>query len=307
MKFNVSPNAYSAVFSMPCEAVDKHIKLAGAVQLKVLLAAFRNVSFGIDSDKIAEMLSIPKADVEDSLRYWVSAGLLTMPDAEVTVSPKTEEKKGNVRAAVRPTREEVAQRGFEDEQVAFLLREAQNKFGRGLKTSEASTLLWLYDDEGMSVALIIMLLEYAVSENCCNVRFVERTATEWLKAGVTDIVSAEKQIAEAAKRKTAWRIVENAFGLERRQPSKAESETAYKWVNEWGMTRELLRAAYDACVDTTSHFSMQYIKKIIDEWHKAGVKTVDDIPERKSGAKRGKESFAAYDIDDVEKMLNSDD
>ena len=49
------------------------------------------------------------------------------------------------------------------------------------------------------------------------------------------------------------------------------------WVTEWGYGYDIIREAYEVCVNTTSQFSIPYIKKIISEWHKSGVKIVDDI------------------------------
>ena len=67
----------------------------------------------------------------------------------------------------------------------------------------------------------------------------------------------------------------------------------------------MLKAAYDACVDGISEFSMPYVSTIIEKWHKNGYKKPQDI----NGADKPKqqESFAAYDIDLFEKMLNTKD
>ena len=67
------------------------------------------------------------------------------------------------------------------------------------------------------------------------------------------------------------------MGIEHRSPSKAELDTANKWVNDWHYGRDIIRLAYEACVDATSKFSFPYIRKIMEKWHSAGVKTVDDI------------------------------
>ena len=77
MEYSVNPAKLGAVFMLPCEVVDKHIKLAGAVQLKVLLFAMRNLSEGITAAKIAAALSLPEVDVADALLYWTESGILT--------------------------------------------------------------------------------------------------------------------------------------------------------------------------------------------------------------------------------------
>ena len=265
-------------FAVPTSVVDKHIKLASASHLRVLLWCLRNQSF--DSHAVAAALKLDADTVEDAFMYWCDSGVLGKTDAApVTASePAAPVRKTAVHGnAVKPTREEVAKRGLECEEIAFILREAELKFGRMLRQSELSTLTWLYDDQGLSASLILMIVGFAVAEGRPNIGFIERTAIEWVNDGVTDIDAAEKRLVKMRQSRTAWHLVETAMGIEHRSPSKTELETADKWVNEWGYGRDILRAAYEACVDSTSKFSMPYIKKIISEWHKAGVKTADDI------------------------------
>ncbi len=308
MDYYLNPAALSAAFPVPSDVVDRHIRLAGAVQLKVLLFALRHQADGADADAAAQALGIPAADVGDALRFWCDAGILLPRQAPVPAEPEkpAEQQKKAVRAAaVKPTREEIARRGAESEEIRFLLSEAQQKFGRGLRQSEASTLVWLHDDEGMSVALILMLVEFARSQKKCNVGFIERTAVDWINSGVDSISAAEQRISDLARQQTAWGIVSSAMGLEQRLPSAKELTLADLWVTEWKFSREMLRAAYDQCVDATSRVSMAYIKKILERWHRDGVTSPDAIP-RAASAKKP-ESYAAYDLDLVEAMLDRDD
>ena len=48
MGYKVNPESLSAVFMVPSQIVDKHIKLASGQQLKVLLWILRNASEGFD-------------------------------------------------------------------------------------------------------------------------------------------------------------------------------------------------------------------------------------------------------------------
>lgn len=268
-------------FAVPTSVVDKHIKLASATHLRVLLWCLRFSNY--NTDAVSEGLRLDVDSVEDAFMYWHEAGVLgkTEDAAPITQLPKQAEKPaakkivtGNI---IKPTREEVAKRGLECEEIAFLLHEAELMLGRTLRHSEASTLTWLYDDQGLNASLILMIVGFAVSEGRPNIGFIERTAVEWVNDGVSDIESAEKRLVTMRQSRSAWHLVETAMGLEHRSPSKSELETADKWVNEWGYGRDIIRLAYETCVDTTSKFSMPYIKKIISEWHKADVKTIDDV------------------------------
>ena len=281
MGYFLNSSELCSAFAVPTSVVDKHIKLASAVHLRVLLWCQRMGNYNVES--VAEGLKLDTDSVEDAFMYWHEAGVLGKTgDVSISVS-KTETKSvikpktavlGN---AIKPTREEVAKRGLECEEIAFILQEAELRFGRYLRDSEKSTITWLYDDQGLSASLILMIVGFAVSEGRPNIGFIERTAIDWINNGVTDVESAEKRLVDMRNRRSAWRIVETAMGLEHRSPSKTELETADKWVNEWGYGRDIIRLAYETCVDNTSKFSMPYIKKVMAEWHKAGVKTVEDI------------------------------
>lgn len=307
MKYRINPAELTSVFTLPCRVADEQLKLTGAVQLKVLLWVYRHISEAPDSAAIAKAIGVPEADINDALRYWCDAGILLCADEPaVTVpAPKNEVPKKTVSPQTRkPDRVEVSKRGLECPEIAFLLQEAQQLFGRCLRQSEASTLVWLYDDEGMGVAVLLMLIQYAVSEERCNIGFIERTALDWIDSGVTDLKTAEAKLNELARRKTAWGIVCRAFSMDRRAPSKKEQETAYKWIEEWKYGQDILKAAYDACADSISKFSFPYIDKIITGWHKQGVKTLDDIENIEKPEK--KNSYGTYDLSLAEKMLDSD-
>ncbi|MEG1887599.1 MAG: DnaD domain protein, partial [Oscillospiraceae bacterium] len=134
--------------------------------MKVLLLALRKNDF--TTATIADILKISDSDVVDSFNYWADAGVLISTE-NVKIADPIVPKKAVKKQITKPSREEVTRRGFESPEVVFLLREAELKFGRALRQTEASTLLWLFDDEGMDISLILMLLEYAIGEEKINV------------------------------------------------------------------------------------------------------------------------------------------
>ncbi len=307
MKYFLNASAMNAPFFVPSSVADKHIKLATANQLKVLLVFLKNVSLGTSPKDIAEFLRIPESEVIDALNFWVEREIVLTDGKDAVSAPEEKVSAAPVRsAAIKPSREEVSAASMSDPKISFLIGEAEMKLSRGLRDGEIRTLCWLYLDHGMDVSLILMLVEYAVSEGKATVSFIENTALSWLAAGVTTLSEAEEQIEERNRRKTAWGIVLTAFGMDYRMPSDKELEFAGKWVVEWEFKKELLREAYNICVDKNAKLSMAYINKILEKWHKDGVKTVEDT---KNTAKQKKENtdFATYDKSLVEKLLNKDD
>ncbi len=309
MDYSLSPKAISSPAVIPSEVIDKHLKIASGEQLKVLLYFVKNAYSGIEAEDIASYFKMPLSEVFDALNFWADAGILLK--AETTEKVSNVKTKLAVKAlSVKPTREEIALLSSQDSMVGFLIREAELKFRRALRASEMQTLVWLYSDYGMDISLILMLVEYAISEGKKNIGFIESTALIWIEAGIDSITAAEKFIEEQARKKTAWSIVSRIFGLDHRSPSSKELEFSSCWINEWKLKKDLIKEAYDRCIDAKGNISFSYINKILDSWHKKGITTVEEIDTKEKSpakSKGGKSNFSTYDKELIDKLLNSDD
>ncbi len=307
MSYILNSTAMASPVFVPASVVDSNLKLASHTQLKVLLVFLRNMTSGNNSEEnISSFLNLPLSEVNDALEFWAQAGILVStanpqkPETNKTSKPKTVKS-----VSVKPTREEVAEVALSDPKLSFLLGEAEMKLARGLRSNELQTFAWLYLDYQMDVSLILMLVEYAVSEGKATVSFIEKTALAWIDAGVTTLAQAEEQIEERNRKKTAWNIVRSAFGIDPRLPSDKELEYSDKWVCKWKFSREMLKEAYNRCIDQKAKISMPYINSILEKWFKEGITSLTEIAQDKKTAKES--SFAKYDRSFVEKLLNSDD
>lgn len=308
MDYIINPATMTSVFMVPSSVVDKSLKIATEKQLKVLLFLLKNISNGVETNNIAESLKISVSEVEDALYFWADAGiLLAKEQPKLQENAEKTEKKPIKPQVIKPTREEIAMMGTTDENIAFLLREAEMKFGRGLRGNEMQTLVWLYCDQGMQVSLILMLIEYAVNEKRLNLSFIESTATSWLEAGVDSILAAEKEIERQNNRKTAWGIVRRTFGIDSRKPSAKELDFSECWIINWCFKDTMLKLAYDICVDAKGKVDMRYINKVLESWNSKGIKTPEDVEkDSKKPTKKTKNNFSAYDKDLVKKLINKD-
>ncbi|MBP3706362.1 MAG: DnaD domain protein, partial [Clostridia bacterium] len=177
MSYNINPAAFSAAFLVPTSVAQK-IKIANEKQLKVILYILANLSGGIDAKKISEECGIELSQVEDALLFWQQCELL---QGQKEIEKKDEPQPKRIAARdERPSRVDVARRGLEDKNLNMLLNEAQFKFGRNLKTNEAAALVWIYDDLGLDISVILLLLQYALSEKRLNITFLEKTAVKWV-------------------------------------------------------------------------------------------------------------------------------
>ena len=300
MDYYVSPSCFTSVFTVPTAVADRYLKLAKAEHIKVILYIMRNMAEEILVEDIAKCCDIEEYDVKEALLYWADAGILMPKEAKET---KKEEKKKTVSRNAKPSRADAARRGLEDEKIRYLLSATKLKLGRNLKSNETETLVWLYDDEGLDVSLILLIIQYAVEHKKANIRFIESVAVDWVNKGIDNITDADEELKRMAKGEQRWSVVSCCCGLERRKPSTKETELAIKWLEEWGFSKTMLEAAYEECVNNKSKFSMQYTAKILESWHEKGYKTPEDIEEKP----KKDNSNSSYDLDLYERMLNSKD
>ncbi len=299
MGYSINSSIYSSTFAFPTDVADKYLKFSNPKHIKVLIYIMRKNKVENIED-IANFCDVSEYDVKEALLYWADAGILLADNSNT----KTEENTKTLQKSLKPAREDVAKRGLEDPKIFFLLNETQLKLGRNLKNNETSTLVWLYDDLGLDVSLILMIVEYAIQRNKANIRFIESVATSWVDKGIDNITDAEEELNLMAMYEQAWAVVSSAFGIERRKPSEKEKELSLKWVNEWKMSKEMLVLAYEICVDTKSKFIFSYTAKIIESWYKNGSKTPQDVQKTTNSNDKMQ---GAYDIDLFEKMLNGKD
>ncbi len=297
MDFYVNPVVFSSAFAFPNDVADKYLKLCKGEHLKVLIYILRNGS-DKSCEEIAVDTDVSVYDVKESILFWADTGILVCNN-----NTKEAEKNIAITRSLKPSREDVTKRGLEDPKLQYLLSQAQMIFGRNLKGNEMSTFCWLYDDLGLDASVILYIVQYAQQKNKANIRFIESLATDWYDKGVETILDAEEQVRLIALTEQAWNVICKVFGIEKRKPSKKESEWSYKWLAEWHISLEMLKHAYDICVDSKSKFSFAYVAKIIESWHNKGYKKPEDIPD----GKPKKDTDITYDIELFEKMLNSKD
>lgn len=87
MEYSVNHGAWNAVFAVPSSLVDQHIRLAGALQLKVLLWVLRHAGERFTPEMIAEAVGASAADVRDAMQYWTITGLLSETAAQDDDAP----------------------------------------------------------------------------------------------------------------------------------------------------------------------------------------------------------------------------
>ena len=342
MSYNLNLGIWNSVFVVPSEIVDKHIKLAGAAQLKVILWILRHAGENFTTEDIAKALSMQSADVRDCMQYWEQMGVISV--REETIEPvlknsentvksetpleKTEDLKAESNAPTveapkveptppkqpekpkrvlshpeKPDMKYLVQRMDKDSSIAYLMQSADEIFGRMTSNNDKETLLLIHEYDGLPVEVIIMLLQYAFSIGKGNMRYIEKMAISWADEEITTLDRAEKKIEQLTSGRNAARLVQRTLGIEEHSPTEKETTYADKWINVWKFSPEMVRKAYEICVDAKSKYIPSYVNSVLDRWHSAGIVTVEQANEEQNAKKKQKptDSYsAAYNIAEYE-------
>ena len=332
MAYRLDIGLWNQVFAVPCGLVDRHLKLAGKEELQVILYLLRHPGEALEPQALGDALGMPLEKAQEALEYWVDRGLLALQGEELSPVPQQEvpaaaarpvqpqpageqapppqeekpagEKKLPPRKRmVRPDAGHLAARMSESDSVRYLMQEAEATLGKTLSPAMTSLLLTITDDYGLPVEVTVMLLHYAKEVQKTGTAYIDSVARDWAESGIFTLEAAERKLQELSQRRLAWGMVESAAGLPRRSPSKREEEAATRWVYQWGFSREMLSAAYDRCADNTGKFSAAYINKVLEGWHSAGIRTVEQLQEaERQKQEEQKKDQKSYDIDELERL-----
>ena len=306
MEFKINPASFSGIFPVPTAVVDENIRLASVVQLKVILYLLRHGgTIQVTVKDISDALFLDSQDVADALLFWYERGIVIKDgDAPAPVVQSVSTKKEETKIEItpikpkkevqdipisRPSHEQIAVRCKECEDISVLLREAQTALGKTIGYDGQSVLIMLYDSYGLPVEVILMAVEYAVSQGKASFSNIARIGKKWSELEIDTLEGAMEYIEEHNVVNEVWHKLRLLTDITNKRPTQKQFGYLTAWIKEYGYDANMIFYAYEECVDRTGKMSMPYMDKIITAWHKNGVKTPLDIEEER---KRWKESRA---------------
>lgn len=270
----------NGIFNVPNDLVDKYLKMASEYQLKALLYILRNGGQA-SSSMIAKALGQTASDIDDLLEFWIEENIIAVDGQQITVQPKAgekpqEEKKRPVRetlSAPRLTPKDIVAFSREDENIRFLLSEAQSVLGRTISHAEQEMLVNMVHYYGLKVEVILMILEFYRSEKArgksIGISYVNAMAKNWADEGINSIADAEIKLQDIARSDRLWNEIVAITGIRHRRPTAKQREMVDNWFKDFNI--EMVTLAADIMKENTSEPSLAYINKILKEWKKKDI------------------------------------
>lgn len=336
--FKISFGNTSGVFGVPNEVVDQHLKLSGALSLKILLLMLRQ-GREMSVSEMAQTLNQSEGDIKDALNQWLQAGLVVDCESQqpknVSPSKILEEKtlaepKPAQKSApeqdeqpkivlkerfYRMNRHDVNLISDNDNNIGVLLEESQNTLGKILSSGESETLVSLYHHYGMQIDIIIMILEHCKSIGKDTPAYYEKMAIEWINKEINTHEKADKELLRLKELSQQEQAVRKLFGIYDRNLTKKEMEFYNIWTEEYKSSTDMITLAFERTIDIKGKISFNYIHAIMKSWHEKGITTTaqaeqesKQIIESKSENNKSNSTKpsgqSSYDLGELEKMIS---
>ena len=294
--------------------IENYMTAANGEYVKVYLYILNMAVKGVNAEPrlIARRLNMLESDVLNVIDYWQEKGLISADGSTITIGasidgeeqvspgPESVPEENSKSAYFKPvtakkTAAQINTDPLVKERLAEITQMSQEILGKTLNDNDISTLYWFDEELDFSPELIMILLEYCVSKGKKDMRYVEKVAIAWHENGIRDIETADRYIAEEADSKKLLYELKNIFGIKDRAFSKTEEAFIRQWNEKCGMDANMIALAYEYCIMATNKLSFQYMDRIIQNWKKAGISTIDAAEKDHENFKNKNKRFSDKD------------
>ena len=323
----------NGMFSVPSLIAKEYIKLASEYQLKALLLILSN-SGKADSRLIAKTLGCTESDADDFLEFWVDEGILicdSVPTPPPAKKPKKEEKtekkaKEIEKSDVKPLETlpcpslspaDIVAALRENPELAQMLQMAQEVKGKTLSSAEQGVLINMVQYYGLPCEIALTILQYFVDEKskgkAIGTAYLGAMAKNWSEEGITSVSAAEEKLRELENSNRLWKEIIAAASIAYRNPSQKQREMIKDWSNDFSM--DMIFYACELMRENAEKPTLKYVNSILQNWKKAGIKTIDEAKAADEKHQAGKQtqkttkltSKPSFDISEIEQKAIFDD
>lgn len=308
MKYNIDTLKWGRFFSVPCKAIDEHIKKASGDFYKVLLFVLSGETPEISTADIVNGTGVSEDTADNAILYWNQAKIVNISKQQddtksFVSSDEINPFKGSAEksAPVKYGSKEIADIVNTNQEIKILFDQLELALGRELRFSERCGYINLYEYYGFSVQSIIILAEYCVSIDKSSIRYVETVAKSLFENGLSEYKDVEKEIKRMSTARTYESKIKGMLGINSNLSTR-QSQIVYSWQTKH-IHDDLILEAYDITLDQTGKLSFPYMNRILENWYNAGYKTLEDLKASKVFIKKNKkkkEKEHSYSIEDFE-------
>ena len=227
-----------------------------------------------DDSVIAERLLCSPEEVRATAEALRAVGLIK-PEKKLAPSAQSKNLTG----------EEIAE--IVDDSFRGFIDECENICGKVFTPTDMSKLATLRKDLGFDGETIVLMFFYfaekldAAGGKKLTVSYIEKAAYSLFNQGIKTYAQLQEYIKTTEERNSLNYRLRRLLGTGDRAFTKKEKNFFEKWSGEWNMPFEMIEYSFEITVNNTGKPSLDYMSKILSDWHSEGIVTVD-AAEKKS-------------------------
>lgn len=290
-------------------AITAHLHKASKKDIAILLELaaepLAQADLSAATAGIAARAGYTPEEIAGAIAFWRGAGVICTeeqaqpaPAASTSetapVAPRVIAEKGLPSYNTEELSDILARRS----DLAQLVDDAQQAFGKIFNTGEIAIIAGLVDYLGLTGEYVLLLLTHCRNMEKKSLRYVEKMAISLHDEGVHGARELEQRLQNIEIMASAAGRVRAIFGITARALTAKEKAMIERWVCEMQFDEAMLTRAYEMTVDAIGKASMPYANKILERWHTDGYKTVADVDKALADYKRKKSGGSSFDVDE---------
>lgn len=276
-------------FCVSNDFVDKFMCDANGSFVKVYLYCLRYAQSGqpLSISKIAGILNMISSDVISALKYWDNMGVLNLEksdkneytielydtfqtdrsDRYQVVSAKCESNDGEKKPAqinyTAYSRSDLLTAMQGNEKIKQLFTYSGQLLNKTLNTNDMNLIYMFYDYLKLPAEVIFLLIEYCVSNDKSNMRYIEKVAMAWADNGINTVARASAYIRKRSEESAFENKYKAMFKISGRDFTESELKFLKTWTNELKVSDDAIKKAYETTVMNTGKVVFKYMDSVI--------------------------------------------
>jgi DnaD/phage-associated family protein len=257
------------------------------VRFLMLLSYDRALS-DADDTMLAEQLGCTADELKSVVEALRSKGLL---EPEKKLVPTSANK--------NLTGEDIAEKISENNALKQLIEACEALVGKVFTPTDVSKLVALnttleFDCDTLYLMFCYYFEKLDSTDRKMSVSYLERSAYSLYNQGIKTTEQLQKYIKDSERRNSSKYKLAKMFDMGDRPFTKKQKTFFEKWLNEWEMPFELIECSYEIAVNNTGKASLEYMSKILSDWHDSGITNVEQAEKASDDFKKAGSYVAKF-------------
>ena len=280
-----------SVFALPRGMIEKTLSSANEFNLKVLLLAAADDTLRCNYEsaetELCKKLDCTKSALKRALDFWHDAGVMHITDGESDVE-KTQKKQLQSESLPDYTESEAADIIERNAELPGIIDMCQEIIKKMFTPAETQIVVGLYDHLGFDGEYLAMLFAYCRDSGKRSLRYIEKTALGLFDEGIDTAAALAEYIKRRDMLDDNISKIRTLIGAEARQLTPREKKAFETWLDEWKLDTDVITRAYEVTVDRIGEYKLAYMNRVLENWHKEGLTTIEAIDASFEAYKKGK-------------------